>query len=460
MVGLDGPRGSRIPDLPRIARRLGRRARRALKWRNVAAALLIAISFSVVMAALSGPPSRATVFRTDPVLRAMGVPEDEPEGEFAALAAVPSLSASPRFVLPLVRDDGKRLLAALPPPVPVPEPAPAPVIAPPVAVAALEPNLAMPPASDPASSVAVVPPAAIEPAAPPATSSPAPEAQPPRPAPQLALKPRAAPPPLTTALVITPVLPPSQPRRPAGGPQLAIVIDDLGPAPALSRRAIHLPVPVTLAFLPYADDLPAMTAAARARGHEVYMHLPMEPIGSPDPGPNAILVGLEPDEFRRRLDWAFDRVPLATGVNNHMGSRATSEPETMLKVLQEVRKRGLDFVDSRTSPLSVGDGLAAQLGIPHAARDVFLDNNPATGAILLQLTHAERQARRQGHALAIGHPYPTTLAALERWLPEAQARGLRIVRAQDLIASRACRESQPLQVSACVGPNCPPPPDC
>ena len=318
----------------------------------------------------------------------------------------------------------------------------------------------MPPASDPASSVAVVPPAAIEPAAPPATSSPAPEAQPPRPAPQLALKPRAAPPPLTTALVITPVLPPSQPRRPAGGPQLAIVIDDLGPAPALSRRAIHLPVPVTLAFLPYADDLPAMTAAARARGHEVYMHLPMEPIGSPDPGPNAILVGLEPDEFRRRLDWAFDRVPLATGVNNHMGSRATSEPETMLKVLQEVRKRGLDFVDSRTSPLSVGDGLAAQLGIPHAARDVFLDNNPATGAILLQLTHAERQARRQGHALAIGHPYPTTLAALERWLPEAQARGLRIVRARDLIASRACRESQPLQVSACVGPNCPPPPDC
>ena len=100
--------------------------RRALTWRNVAAALLIAISLSVVMAALSGPPSRATVFRTDPVLRAMGVPEDEPEGEFAALAAVPSLSASPRFVLPLVRDEGKRLLAALPPPVAVPEPAPRP----------------------------------------------------------------------------------------------------------------------------------------------------------------------------------------------------------------------------------------------------------------------------------------------------------------------------------------------
>jgi polysaccharide deacetylase 2 family uncharacterized protein YibQ len=233
-----------------------------------------------------------------------------------------------------------------------------------------------------------------------------------------------------------------------------------GSSPALSRRAIALPVPVTLAFLPYANDLPELTASARSRGHEIYLHLPMEPIGSPNPGPHAILVGLEPDELRRRLNWAFERVPLATGVNNHMGSRTTSEPETMLKVLQEVRRRGLDFVDSRTSPLSVGDGLAAQLAIPHVARDVFLDNNPTTKAILVQLTLAERLARRQGHALAIGHPYPTTLAVLERWLPEAQARGLRIVRAEDLIASMACREREPLQVSACVGPDCPPPPDC
>ena len=427
MSGLDRPRASNARDLPRLARRLGRRLRRKLGWRKIGAALLIAISLSVVMAALSDPPSRATVFRTDPVLRAIGVPEDEPEGEFAALAAVPSLSASPRFVLPVLRDEGKRLLAALPPEI---------AIAPPVEMAA------------------------VEPAAPPATTPPAPEAQPLRPAPQLALKPRSATLPLTTALAITPVLPPARTRQPAGGPQLAIVIDDLGPAPALSRRAIQLPMPVTLAFLPYADSLPTLTASARARGHEVYLHLPMEPIGSPYPGPNAILVGLEPDELRRRLGWAFDRVPLATGVNNHMGSRATSEPETMLAVLQEVRGRGLDFVDSRTSPLSVGAGLAAHLGVPHTARDVFLDNNPATGAVLLQLNLAERLARRQGHALAIGHPYPTTLAALERWLPEAQARGLRIVRAQDLIASKACPESEPLLVSACIGPDCPPPPGC
>ena len=147
---------------------------------------------------------------------------------------------------------------------------------------------------------------------------------------------------------------------------------------------------MTLAFLPYADGLPAMTAAARARGHEIFVHLPMEPIGSPYPGPNAILVDLDPAELQHRITWAFDRVPLATGVNNHMGSRATSDPETMLTVLREVRRRGLEFVDSRTSPMSVGDGLAAQLGIPHAARDVFLDNNPTADAIQHMLAGAER----------------------------------------------------------------------
>jgi uncharacterized protein len=412
LSGSDGARGSGTRGSPpRRARRgwLARRLRRAVRPRGLATAALILASFAVIAAALTGPPSRATVFRTDPVLRALGLPEEEPEQ--AALAAVPSLSASPRFVLPLIRDGGKRLLAALPPPVP-PPPQPEP-----------------PPAA-----VAVPPPLLVSP------------------------KPRAASPPLATAMVMTPVLPRPERPRPAGrAPELAIVIDDLGPAGALSRRAIALQRPVTLAFLPYADDLPALTAAARARGHEVFLHLPMEPTGTPDPGPNAILVGLEADEFRRRLDWAFDRVPLATGVNNHMGSRATSEPETMLKVLREVRRRGLDFVDSRTSPMSVGDGLAAQLGIPHAARDVFLDNNPTPGAILQMLGAAERLARRRGHALAIGHPYPSTLAVLERWLPEAEARGLRIVRAQDLIVGGRCAEPEPIQVSACAGPGCGPP---
>ena len=386
--------------------------------------MAVALSALLVIAvALTGPPTGATILRAD-LPRNLVEMSDEPADALAAWASVPNFSVNPRFELAPVRDQPKRVLAALP--------VPAQGLDPVTRTSTIESPPPIPLAGPPAATIPAIPPAK---------------------APKDVVA-------LATTLAMIPLAPPKKRLAPTTGARLAIVIDDLGPAPALTRRAIDLPTPVTLAFLPYADNLAAETAAAKARGHEIFLHLPMEPIGSPDPGPNAILVGLDPDEFRRRLGWAFDRVPLATGVNNHMGSRATSEPETMLKVLQEVRRRGLSFVDSRTSPLSVGDGLAAQLGIPHAARDVFLDNNPSTGAILLQLAHAERLARRQGHALAIGHPHPTTLAVLQRWLPDAEARGLRIVRAQELLAGKDCDDPQPLQVNACVGPDCAPPPGC
>ena len=429
MLGSGGRHNLMESGRRRRAARLRRRLRQAAEPRSLLRGLLVAVALVVIAASLVGPPSGAAIVRPDfPLVEAQIV--EEPADELAAWASVPSLSVRPRFELALPHQPIKRVV----PPEPIEPPAPATTVA-----------VVMP-----------VPPPAIpmqrpaEKATPPA-AGPTPSAQPPAPPPPL---PTAT---LATTLGMVPNLHHRTPPRPADGAQVALVIDDLGPAVGLTHKAIELPRPVTLAFLPYAQGLPELTAAAKQHGHEVYLHLPMEPIGNPDPGPNAILVGLDPGEFSRRLNWAFERVPLATGVNNHMGSRATSEPETMLKVLQEVRRRGLSFVDSRTSPLSVGDGLAAQLGIPHAARDVFLDNNPSTGAIQVQLALAERLARRQGHALAIGHPYPTTLAVLARWIPEAEARGVKIVRAQDLIAGLSCRPEEPLQASDCRGAACAPP---
>jgi polysaccharide deacetylase 2 family uncharacterized protein YibQ len=391
--------------LPRVVRRTGRRLRRRLRPRNLAVAAALIASLAVTALSLSTPPMRSHAHRTDPVLRALGLPPEE----VTAPDPVPMLAASPRFVLPLLRRDEKRVLVFQRP---APPPSPA---------------------------VAVVAP---------------PPAAPPRVVP----RPEPAPTRLAAAVVTLPVPPKAPPTRTAD-PVLAIVIDDLGPAQALTRRAVHLPRPVTLAFLPYAEGLDAFATAAKANGHEVYLHLPMEPEGEEDPGPNAILVGLEPGELSRRLAWALDRLPQATGVNNHMGSRATSDPAAMLEVLQEVRRRGLAFVDSRTSPLSVGNALAERLGLPHAARDVFLDNDPSPAAIRRRLDEALRLARRRGHALAIGHPYPTTLAVLEDWLPRAEARGVRPVRAADLIARQRCRPAT-IPVSACAGGGCPPAPDC
>lgn len=324
-------------------------------------------------------------------------------GEGAATAPVAplgtvSLTASPRLALPSSRLAGAKLSLGVDVEGLLAEPAAAPPAGPP---------------SRPA--------AAVAPAAPVLVPTPG----------RAALSP--------VALPVVPV-PPGPSRRFGGAPALAVMIDDLGHDLRAGWRAVGLPARLTLAFLPYGNALSGLTAAAAARGHDVFLHLPMEPEGADDPGPNAILTGLDPAEVGRRLAWAFARVPAAVGVNNHMGSRATRDPALMLGVLTEVRRRGLAFVDSRTSPVSVAGSTAARLGIPHAVRDVFLDNDPAPDAVRARLAEAERRARQTGRALAIGHPYPSTLAVLAEWLPAARARGLDLVTARELIARGRCPE--------------------
>lgn len=219
---------------------------------------------------------------------------------------------------------------------------------------------------------------------------------------------------------------------------VALIVDDLGLSGPSARRAIRLPGPLTLAFLPYGGLTPELAREARAAGHEVFVHLPMEPVGSADPGPMALLSSLGADELRRRLLWAIGRVPGATGVNSHMGSRLTADPQAMAVVMGELARLGLPFVDSMTTAASIAGGLALQAGVPATARDVFLDNEPSPAAIRAQLERVERLARRAGSAVAIGHPYPATLEVLAEWLPRATRRGLRLVPATSMIELRGC----------------------
>ncbi|MFO1067264.1 MAG: divergent polysaccharide deacetylase family protein [Geminicoccaceae bacterium] len=239
-----------------------------------------------------------------------------------------------------------------------------------------------------------------------------------------------------------PRLPPDEPpaMRPGSG-TIALIIDDVGPAPAWSRRALALPGPLTMAFLPYADDLDALTAQARSRGHDIFLHMPMQPIGREDPGPNALLDGMDAATLRQRLTWAIGRVSGAIGMNNHMGSRLTAEPEAMATVMDVLREHDLAFVDSRTSPRSVADGAAEKAGIAHVGRDVFLDHFPGSAFVRRQLAEVERQARTNGSVVAIGHPLPATLEVLESWIPAAKARGFRFVGVSRIIADRTCTKA-------------------
>ena len=215
---------------------------------------------------------------------------------------------------------------------------------------------------------------------------------------------------------------------PNGKPMIALVIDDVGINQRRSGRTIALPGPLTLSFIPYGYNLRELTGKARENGHELLVHLPMEPLNPKvDPGPNALLTNLKPVELQRRLDWALEQFDGYVGINNHMGSKFTVWPEGMRLVMQEVHARGLLFLDSWTNNGSLGYGLSRQHGVPGAVRDVFIDHDIEEKAITRRLQRLERLARRRGFAVGIAHPYDMTLDILSGWIVEARKRGIRFV---------------------------------
>ena len=215
---------------------------------------------------------------------------------------------------------------------------------------------------------------------------------------------------------------------PDGRPIIAVVIDDVGLDRHRSRRAMALPAPVTIALMAYAGDVRDQAETARTAGHELIVHLPMEPYEkSANPGPNALLSGLSAMEFTRRLDWNLSQFSGYVGINNHMGSRLTSDPVALERVMVALKRRGLMFLDSRTSRHTQGLEVAHRFGVPAVERDVFLDHDPSRVAVRTALMRVEELAQRNGFAVAIGHPKDATLNALEQWLPDVKARGFILV---------------------------------
>jgi hypothetical protein len=221
----------------------------------------------------------------------------------------------------------------------------------------------------------------------------------------------------------------------AGRPMIAIVIDDLGLNRRNADRVVRLPGPLTLAFMTYAADVAPQAQAARAAGHELLVHVPMAPEnGGLTTGPNALRPELPADELRRRIDWALSRFDGYVGLNNHMGSRFTADASGMSVLLEEVGRRGLLFLDSRTTAATVGGEMARRYGVPFAGRNIFLDNEVSADAVWVQLRKTEAVARRTGAAVAIGHPHDGTIAALARWLPTLEERGFALVPISRIVA--------------------------
>ena len=228
---------------------------------------------------------------------------------------------------------------------------------------------------------------------------------------------------LFTVLLLTAI---TAAGEPGAAPAISLIIDDLGNSLRDGARVARLPAPVACAVLPHTAHARAIAESAHAAGKEVILHLPMEAREAIEPGPGQIDSRMPPLEMRATLDYNLSTVPHALGINNHMGSLLTTHAPSMDWLMRELQRRRLLFVDSRTDAASIAAATARRQGVPALERDVFLDRDPAPAAIAAQLVRLERLARRNGYALAIGHPYPETLTALESWLPALAARGIRV----------------------------------
>jgi hypothetical protein len=222
-------------------------------------------------------------------------------------------------------------------------------------------------------------------------------------------------------------------------PVIAICIDDLGEDITGTEAALRLPPAVALSFLPYPETTPAFAAEARARGHVVLAHIPMQALSAVNPGPMALMVGMAPDEVLRRLTWSLERVPGAAGINNHEGSRFTADAGALAPVMQVLKARGLFFFDSRTTPASRGEAAARAAGVRSVGRDIFLDDDQSEAAVRHQLDLLVTTAKRQGVAVAIGHPHAVTLRILAAWLK--QDHGVKLVPLDEAMRTKAGRET-------------------
>jgi polysaccharide deacetylase 2 family uncharacterized protein YibQ len=236
----------------------------------------------------------------------------------------------------------------------------------------------------------------------------------------------------------------------AGQPLVAIILDDMGYDRTLGEAALQLPAGMTYAFLPRAPHTHSLAAKAQRQQREIMLHLPMQTEDDRKLDAGGLNMYMDETEFRHTLQDDLATLPGAVGVNNHMGSLLTRHPGAMAWLMRGLAEHGhLYYVDSRTHVATVAEQEARELGLPAARRDVFLDNQADPQYIRGQLRLLVRKARRQGSAIAIGHPYLETIAVLARELPHLSALGVRLVPVSAVIA----RQQRPTTWQASSSPS-------
>ena len=219
-----------------------------------------------------------------------------------------------------------------------------------------------------------------------------------------------------------------------GSARLAIIIDDLGSDRAAADAVFALGYPLTVSVLPNHEHSTEIAEEAHRRGLQVMLHLPMQSVANETPEAQELHPGMPAQEVAEVVEQFLENVPNAAGVNNHQGSQATADAALMDELMPVLRDHRIFYVDSRTTAATVAYETAQDFGVRSAYRNVpFLDDIAEVGAVRKQLELALRGAREKGEAVAIGHPHAATLQALREVLPQAQAQGVRLVVASELV---------------------------
>lgn len=215
--------------------------------------------------------------------------------------------------------------------------------------------------------------------------------------------------------------------------RLAVVIDDAGLDLESQRIYEEIGVPLTLAVMPNKMYTSEAAAEWSRYGMPVILHQPMEPVSGSGMEEKTILTSMSDEAIRYMLKESLEQIPQAVGINNHQGSRATTDARVMRVVMNELSHRGLFFLDSRTNTTTAADSAAVSYGVPYARNDLFVDNSADEGEIRAMIQEGANRAKASGSYIIIGHCRPHTAAAFRDIVPQLQAQGIEFVYVSSLL---------------------------
>ncbi len=222
--------------------------------------------------------------------------------------------------------------------------------------------------------------------------------------------------------------------------RVAIVIDDIGYR-YTDKQALSLPGAITYSILPHTPYGKELALQANAQQKEVLLHIPMEAENGKKLGPGALTSAMNEAQIVESLKASLAEIPFAIGINNHMGSHLTQLDNSMTWTMGFLKRHQLLFLDSKTSPYSKASDIAKNIGVPVNRRHIFLDNQLTLSYINQQFQLLVQHAKNKNFAIAIAHPHPETILALQQLIPTLEQNGIQLVSLSSLYAPQMANDA-------------------